>query len=165
MNMKSMWMASTVLGLAAWLAVGLVQAGTDCPMGGPGMGGPGARGMHAQGPGAGRGMGLMRKLDALELTPEQRQQVTALMTEQRGQLQAQRHAQQMQRQALQQALNTPHFDADQIRHMAEAKGRSVTDMIMLRAAFHRKLLEILTPEQRNRLNTLDAQAPSSASQG
>ena len=107
---------------------------------------------HSRGPGHDMhgGPGMFRGLD---LTAEQREQVSKIFKEQapafKERIQADRAAQA----ALRKAAIDPNAD---IRPLADAAGKAHAEVAVLRAETMRKVIPLLTPEQRSKLE----QAPA-----
>ncbi len=106
---------------------------------------------HSRGPGhdAG-GFSMFRHL---QLTTEQRDQVSKIFTEQEGAAKQRAEADRAAHAARRKAAIDPQAD---IRPLADAAGKAHAEVAVLRAETVRKVLPILTPEQRARLE----QAPA-----
>ena len=106
---------------------------------------------HSRGPGhdAG-GFGMFR---GLQLSTEQREQVSKIFKEQDGVFKQRVEADRAAHHALRKAATDPNAD---IRPLADAAGKAHAEVAVLRAETVRKVLPILTPEQRSKLE----QAPS-----
>ena len=101
---------------------------------------------HSRGPGhhAG-GMGMFRHL---ELTAEQREQVSKIFKEQAPAFKERAQADRAAHDALRKAATDPGAD---IRPLADAAGRAHAEVAVLRAETMRKVIPLLTPEQRAKL--------------
>jgi len=106
---------------------------------------------HQRGPGheAG-GAGMFRHL---QLTAEQRDQVSKIFKEQEGAFKQRVEADRAAHEALRKAATDPSAD---LRQLADAAGKAHAEVAVLRAETLRKVIPLLTPEQRARLE----QAPS-----
>ena len=111
---------------------------------------------HQRGPGhdAG-GFGMFR---GLQLTTEQREQVSKIFKEQEGAFKQRVEADRAAHQALRKAAIDPNAD---VRPLADAAGKAHAEVAVLRAETVRKVLPILTPEQRSKLE----QAPARGHHG
>jgi Spy/CpxP family protein refolding chaperone len=111
---------------------------------------------HSRGPGhdAG-GFGMFR---GLQLTTEQREQVSKIFKEQEGAFKQRVEADRAAHAALRKAATDPNAD---IRPLADAAGKAHSEVAVLRAETVRKVLPILTPEQRSKLE----QAPARGHRG
>jgi protein CpxP len=111
---------------------------------------------HSRGPGhdAG-GFGMFR---GLQLTTEQREQVSKIFKEQEGAFKQRVEADRAAHAALRKAATDPNAD---IRPLADAAGKAHAEVAVLRAETVRKVLPVLTPEQRSKLE----QAPSRGHHG
>jgi periplasmic protein CpxP/Spy len=124
--------------LAGGVALGVAHA---APGEGPawGHGGHGWRG------------GPMMPLRGLDLTEAQRDQVFKIFHEQapamREQMKAMRHA----REELALAAGGDRYDAERVRAAADAQGKAVTQLALLRAQALQRVTAVLTPEQRAKL--------------
>lgn len=112
---------------------------------------PSVQAHSGDGPRAEMRGGGMRMLHGLDLTQEQRDQVFKIFHEQtpamRERMQTAREAQQ----ALRKAALSSNFDAAQARQLADAAGKAHAEMALLRAEGLSKVIAILTPEQRAKL--------------
>jgi Spy/CpxP family protein refolding chaperone len=111
---------------------------------------------HSKQPGQGEpGVGMFRHL---QLTAEQREQVSKLFQEQASAFKERAEADRAAHEALRKAAIDPNAD---IRPLADAAGKAHAEVAVLRAETLRKVLPILTPEQRSKLE----QAPSRGHRG
>jgi len=116
-----------------------------------GMMGGGGPGMM-QGPGQGmqRGKGPMMHLRALDLTEAQRDKIFTIM---HGQAPAMRDKHKAIRHAREQLRTLAHgdsFDGGKARSAADALGKAISEMALLRAQTHAQVHAVLTPEQRKK---------------
>ena len=109
--------------------------------------GPGPGAMHEMHGGAG-GMRMLRRLD---LTQEQRDQASKIFQEQAPALRERANAAREAHQGLRKATLDPNADAGRIRELADAAGRAHAEAAVLRAETMRRVVALLTPEQRTKL--------------
>ena len=106
---------------------------------------------HPRGPGhESGGAGMFRHL---QLTAEQRDQVSKIFKEQEGAFKQRVEADRAAHDALRKAAIDPNAD---LRPLADAAGKAHAEVAALRAETVRKVIPLLTPEQRAKLE----QAPS-----
>ena len=107
---------------------------------------PGPMGMH----GGDRGHGMM--LRGLDLTEAQRDQIFKIHHDQapamREQMKQVRHA----REDLMKSASADRFDETHARQAADALGKAVSAMAVMRAQTMNRVRQILTPEQRARMD-------------
>jgi Spy/CpxP family protein refolding chaperone len=96
--------------------------------------------------------GSMRMLRGLELTPEQREQASGIFKEQAPAFRERANAAREAHQALRQASLDPNADGGRIRQLADAAGRAHAEAAVLRAETMRRVVALLTPEQRQKLD-------------
>ena len=107
---------------------------------------------HTQGePGA-------RMFRHLNLTAEQREQVSKIFQEQAPAFKERAQADRAAHEALRKAATDPNAN---LRQLADAAGKAHADAAVLRAETMRKVIPLLTPEQRAKL----AQAPAHGEHG
>jgi Spy/CpxP family protein refolding chaperone len=94
----------------------------------------------------------------LELTPAQREQVSKIFQEQAPAFRQRVEADRAAHQALRKAAIDPSVD---VRQLADAAGKAHAEVAMLRAETLRKVVPLLTPEQRTKLE----QAPTPGERG
>jgi Spy/CpxP family protein refolding chaperone len=104
-----------------------------------GPGGPGHHEMQGGG---------MRMLRGLELTAEQREQVSQIFKEQAPALRERANAAHAAHEALRKGALDPNAD---VRPLADAVGKAQADAALLRAETMRRVTALLTPEQRAKL--------------
>ena len=121
---------------ASSLALGVAQAA-------PG----GFHGRH----GGGYGEGPMMPLRSLDLTEAQRDQVFKIFHEQAPAMHEQMKQLRDARHDLAQAAAGDQYDAARVRAAAEAQGKAVTQLALLRAQTMQRVHDVLTPEQRAKL--------------
>jgi len=109
--------------------------------------------VHAHSRGAGHEAGGFGMFRHLQLTEEQRAQVSKIYKEQEGAFKQRFEADRAAHAALRKAATDPNAD---LRPLADAAGKAHAEVAVLRAEAVRKVLPILTPEQRGRLE----QAPA-----
>ena len=98
----------------------------------------------------GRG-GPMMQLRGLDLTEAQRDQIFKIFHEQAPAMREQMKAMRDARRELAQAAGGERYDAERVRAAAEAQGKAVTQLALLRAQAMQKVSAVLTPEQRAKL--------------
>ena len=101
------------------------------------------------------GAGMFRHL---QLTTEQREQVSKIFKEQEGAFRQRAEADRAAHAALRKAATDPGAD---IRPLADAAGKAHAEVAVLRAETLRKVIPLLTPEQRAKLE----QAPARGHHG
>jgi Spy/CpxP family protein refolding chaperone len=107
-----------------------------------------------RGPGAGHeAQGGMRMFRHLDLSTAQREQVSKIFQEQAPAFRSSMEADRAAHEALRKAAIDPNAD---IRPLADAAGKAHADAAVLRAETLRKVIPLLTPEQRTKLE----QAPA-----
>ena len=88
----------------------------------------------------------------LGLTEAQRDQMFKIHHEQAPALHEARKALRQAHEELHKAAAAAPFDAARVRQLAEAEGKAVADMAFLRAQTMSRVREVLTPEQRSKLD-------------
>jgi len=114
--------------------------------------------VHAHSRGAGHEAGGAGMFRHLQLTTEQREQVSKIFKEQEGAFKQRVEAARAAHEALRKAAIDPKAD---VRPLADAAGKAHAEVAVLRAETMRKVLPILTPEQRSKLE----QAPARGHRG
>lgn len=122
---------------------------------------PGAAQAHrGDGFGAGYGHGPrseMRGMRALDLTEAQRDQIFKLRHEQAPALRDKMQAARKAGQALREIASAPSYDSARAKELAEAQAKAMSEAALLRAEMNHRVLAVLTPEQRAKLNERRAQ--------
>lgn len=95
--------------------------------------------------------GPMMHLRGLNLTEAQRDQVFKIFHEQSPVVREQMKQIRQARLELAQAAGGERYDAERVRAAAEAQGKAVTQLALLRAQTMQRVREVLTPEQREKL--------------
>jgi protein CpxP len=111
-----------------------------------GPGPDGRHGMHQGGHGGGA-----RMLRNLDLSEAQRDQIFKIRHEQAPAARERMKAARAAQSALRQAARDPNADSARIRQLADAVGRTHADAAVARVETQRKVLAVLTPEQRSKL--------------
>jgi Spy/CpxP family protein refolding chaperone len=101
-----------------------------------------------RGPHGHEGGRMMRQLD---LTEAQRDQIFRIRHESAPAMRERMKSARAAQQALRQAAADPNADSGRIRQLADAVGKAHADAAVARVETHRKVLAILTPEQRSKL--------------
>ena len=138
---KRNWVIGSVLA-GTLLTAGAVYAGGGC--GGPGFGPGGFEG--------GRGGNMMRMVEQLDLTKEQRQAVWAIMDEQRNKMRDKRADMVDIRKALHEAATSANYDATKVRELADTKAKMMSDMMVERTETMNRIRKVLTAEQVKKLD-------------
>ncbi len=157
-------LAGTALGGTALVNTALV----DTLLGGTVLAaqGPGPGGQRGRGPGlwrglgrgiasGGRGAGLA--LRALDLTDAQREQVRQLTEQHREQTRTLVERARAAGEAQRQAMDAPSFSEQQVRAAAQAFAEARTDLAVQQARLRSDVYALLTPEQQQRLQQLQAE--------
>ena len=97
---------------------------------------------------------MLRMMERLEVSDEQREKIWAVMDKNRPAMRQQMMAMMKNRKALQAAEQAEPFDAALVRQLADEHGRIKADMIVLRAQGQQEIKALLTPEQRTRFKGL-----------
>ena len=114
--------------------------------------------VHADSRGPGHEAGGAGMFRHLQLTTEQREQVSKIFKEQEGAFKQRAEADRAAHEALRKAAIDPNAD---VRPLAEAAGKAHAEVAELRAETMRKVIPLLTPEQRAKLE----QAPAHGHRG
>ena len=104
---------------------------------------------HMGGPGAHHGE--MRGFRGLDLTEAQREQVRGIFKEQAPALRERMNIVRNAHQELRAASLQPNFDSARVRQLADNAARAMADAAVLRAEAMSKVVALLTPEQRSKL--------------
>ena len=113
---------------------------------------------HQRGSSDTQGTPGARMFRHLDLTPAQREQVSKIFQEQAPAFKERMEADRAAHDALRKAATDPNAN---IRQLADAAGKAHADVAVLRAETMRKVIPLLTPEQRAKL----AQAPTHGEHG
>jgi Spy/CpxP family protein refolding chaperone len=149
-------LSGTGLGGSSVLA-GQVPAGPD-----PQAGRFERMGRTARGPRAAFGLGVA--LGQLGLTDDQWTQIRTIQQEHRDELRLLGQRARTTRRGIDQAVAAQTVDEGAIRAAVAAWGEVETDMALLRARMRAQVMQVLTPEQRAKAETLKAQARQRAEQ-
>jgi len=143
-------LAAAVIGGAG---IGVANASWDgaCAQGGYHHGAH-AGGSHGHGF-AGSGRGMMKMMERLDLTKAQREQVWDILDSQRKAAREKLFALKDGRKALRAAVRSPDYDAGKVRQLADAQGKAIAELMVMRADTHHRIRAVLTPEQRTRLDS------------
>ena len=140
-------MDTRILLAAAALLTGLTTASAFGFAGGGCSGG-------AHGRGWGDGHGIERMAQWLDLSADQRTSVHAIEDKYRPQLRSLRDQMTDSRKALREAAAQPVPDDAKVRMLADAQGKGVAEMIVLRARMFGEMRSLLTETQRAKLRDL-----------
>ncbi|HSH08527.1 MAG TPA: Spy/CpxP family protein refolding chaperone [Burkholderiales bacterium] len=110
-------------------------------------------GMHHRG----RGDRMMRMLRGLDLSEAQRDQIFQIRHAQAPAMRAQMKAVHAARKDLRELALAPDYDAAKAQASADALARATSQMALMRIDMTRKVLAVLTPEQRQQLEQRRAQ--------
>ena len=124
--------------LASSLALGLTPVALAQPMPGGGM----SRGGHAM------------QLRALGLSEAQRDQVFKIFHESRPAAYEQMKQARRARQELGKLVAAERFDSARARQLADTQGKAMAELALLRVQTTRRVREVLTPEQRERMDQM-----------
>ena len=92
--------------------------------------------------------GPMMRLRGLDLTEAQRDQVFKIFHDQQPAMREQMKAIGQARRDLAQAATGDQYDAKRVQAAADAQGKAVTQIALLRAQTMQRVSQVLTPEQR-----------------
>jgi periplasmic protein CpxP/Spy len=104
-----------------------------------------------RGDGAHAPHGPMRALRGLDLTDAQREQARAIFKEQAGALRERMQAARSAQQELRALAFSPSFDSGRARDFADTAAKAQADIALMRAESMSKVVALLTPEQRAKL--------------
>jgi Spy/CpxP family protein refolding chaperone len=107
-------------------------------------------------PGAKHEMRALRWLRQLQLTDAQRDQIFTIFYDQSAATRERMKLVHRAREALRVAALSPGFDHAQARSLADAAGKALADMALMRAETMSRVAALLTPEQREKLRGLRA---------
>lgn len=145
-------------GMMGGPGMGRGMMGAECPMGGPGMG-PGRMGGHGMGygrmggPGHGWQQGdRLRKLEALNLSDDQRQKITEIRRETQRKMHGLMGSLREVRWKSQDLAHSPHLDAAAARKLYEEGAAVRKQMFEARLEAWTKAEALLSPAQREQLH-------------
>jgi len=104
-----------------------------------------------------RGADGARMFRGLDLTEAQRDQIFRIRHEQAPAARERTKAARAAQQALRKAATDPNANSTQIRQLADAVGKTHADAAVARVETQRKVLAVLTPEQRSKLEQMRQQ--------
>jgi len=107
--------------------------------------------------GGGRHGGAMRMLRGLDLTEAQRDKIFEMRHAQAPARRAQMKAVHAARKDLRELAMAPKYDAAKAKASADAFAKAMSQMALMRVEAARKVLAVLTPEQRKKLDERRAQ--------
>jgi protein CpxP len=151
--------AVAIVAIAALGYAGVQAQNTDSGPGqsmGRGRGGPGFGRFGGPG-GRGGPLGELGIINRLNLTEDQRNQVRQLMESRQEETRALAEKLRSAHEGLQAAVTANSFDEGTIRARSADVASAEADMAVARGRLHADVLQILTAEQRTRLNQLQAQ--------
>jgi protein CpxP len=117
----------------------------------------GSRTAAQPGPAFGHAFGGPRMFEALQLSDAQKNSVQELFASNREALKPLHEQMRQQRQLLQEAAHKQPFDESQVRFQAQELAKIQAELLVAHASLMNQVSEILTPEQRAKLNTLQEQ--------
>jgi periplasmic protein CpxP/Spy len=139
--------------IAGGLAAGLAGAGALAQERGP-SGQPEARAAHGM-----NHQGGQRWLRRLDLTEAQRDQVFKIFHEQAPVMREHANAARNASRELRAAAASPNFDRARARTLADAQAKAMAEMAFLRADAMSRVVALLTPEQREKLQQQRERGP------
>jgi periplasmic protein CpxP/Spy len=95
----------------------------------------------------------------LQLTEAQRDQIFKIFHEQAPAMRESRKAARKAREELRSLVKAATFDRARARAFAEAEGKALTELAFMRAEAMSRVREVLTPEQRSKLDERRRRAP------
>ena len=116
--------------------------------------GSGAPAQSDEGPGPMPSHGTHRMLRHLDLSGAQRDQVFKIFHDQAPAMHERMKAVRAAREDLEKLASASAFDRERARAIADTEGKAIADMEVLRAESMARVREILTPEQRAKLDQL-----------
>jgi len=114
---------------------------------------PADRPMHP-GPGPGRGPNLERMVEHLDLTPQQRDSIDAILTKHRDAAMTLEKQLQTARDTLRDAIHADLFDEAAIRDASAAVSLLEADRAVDQARLLQEVRQVLTPEQKEKMDQL-----------
>ena len=118
-----------------------------------GMQGPQQAGMHH----GWHGGGEMRGLRALDLTEAQRDQIFKIHHDQAPAFREQMKKLRASHEELEKLARADKFDPAAVRRAADAQAKAMSDLAVMRAQSASQVRQVLTPEQRSKLDQLREQ--------
>lgn len=110
-------------------------------------------------PFGGRMGGMLRMMDSLNLTKEQQENIWSIMDEKRRQMRSYMMSIHEGRKQIHEVA-AGSYDAAQVQKLADAQGKAMANLIVLRTHTRVKIQSILTPEQQLRFKELRNQRHS-----
>ena len=123
-------------------------------------------GLHKQSTGmggmpfGGRMGGMLRMMDTLNLTKEQREKIWSIMDEKHTQRRTYMISMYEGRKQIHEIAAEGSYDEAQVRKLADAQSKSMADLIVLHTQTQAQIQSILTPEQRVKFKALRDQQRS-----
>ena len=117
-----------------------------------GMHGPQHAGMHHGWGGRDGGHGEMRALRGLDLTEAQRDQIFKIHHDQAPAFRDQMKKVRASREELQKLARADKFDQAAVRRAADTQAKAISDMAVMRVQAANQVRQVLTPEQRTKLD-------------
>ena len=150
--------------LASGLALGVAGTGAlaQSPAGSGGSHHVDSGGYHQVGGGGHGPERLMRRLD---LTDAQRDQVFKIFHEQAPAIREQMNAARNAGRELRQSAMSGNFDRARARQLADAQAKAMSEVSLMRADSMSRVVAILTPEQRQKLEQLRERGGSRRGRG
>ena len=142
--MRLLLIATVVTGaVAAGLAYAMPGGGERCHRDDNGMG-------HG---GMGAETRIDRMADALDLSQKQRDQVRGIVDKSRPSMRELRDRMHDNRKQLRALMQQDKAPEGEIRRLADIQGKAIADMIVLRAQMRTEIRSVLTPEQREKIQS------------
>ena len=143
--------------IASSLALGISSAQAQPMERGPAQ----AHQMHMRGGPGGESFrpGPQRWLRQLDLSEAQRDQVFKIFHDQAPAMREQMKVVRRTREELRQAATSPNFDRARARQLADTQAKALSEMTFMRADSMSRVVAVLTPEQRTKLQQLRERGP------
>jgi protein CpxP len=106
------------------------------------------------GPMPSHGMGMHRMLRHLDLSDAQRDQVFKIFHDQSPAMRSRMKAARAAREDLEKLASASGFDRERARAIADTEAKAIADVEVMRAESMARVREVLTPEQRAKLDQL-----------
>ena len=142
---KSVLVAAILASGVAGAAVTPGNAPDNCP-----------RGAHARAFGHHKGGGFERMMERLNVTPEQRTAVRAIVDQSRPQFRQLRDQMVENHKQLRNLIDQGNYDEAQVQQLAQAEGNLKAQMIVLRTKVQSQIRGVLTDQQREQLKQFGA---------